>query len=188
MHRSLLIALLIVALAAALFVSCRSGGEDETTPAPSSDDDDNDDNDTGDDDDDNDSADDDTADDDTAADDDASPTGTQLAGEIDLFNTAEDYAGRPVKFYLYTQWIPNGTLPTAITNYTVPESGFPFSYDWDLNAVAPGDYYVFAFLDAVDGDGIINYDIDPVAAPYDVTTITSGETTTYNVNLVAPGK
>jgi hypothetical protein len=54
--------------------------------------------------------------------------------------------------------------------------------------VVTGDYYLFAFLDLVDGDGLIHPAVDPVHAPYLPTSITEGEATTANLTLISPTK
>ncbi|NLH47362.1 MAG: hypothetical protein GX444_02040 [Myxococcales bacterium] len=130
------------------------------------------------------------ADDDSGDDDDDTAAPMELAGEIRYYGETTDYTGRPVTLGLYTDWLPGEELPVAYVSYTVPETGFPFAYEWNLDdaAVAPGDYYVFGYLDAVDGDGVFVETVDPAAAPYYAVTVAAGLTTTWHVNLVAPQK
>jgi len=133
-------------------------------------------------------ADDDAADDDATDDDDA--TATRLAGEIRYFGEPGDVTGRPVLLYLFAQWLPAGTLPAAALTVEVPAAGFPFAYAWDVGdtEAAPGDYYLFAFLDVQDDDGLFNAGLDPAHAPYATTAVLAGQTTTAHITLVPPGE
>ena len=128
-------------------------------------------------------------DDDTAGDDDTAATTTMLSGEIDYVGDQTELADRPVYILLYTEWLPDtAVVPAGFVQVLVPEDGFPFAYEWDLDAaeVAAGEYYVFSFLDLADEDGLFNVEVDPVDAPYVATTITEGEATTVNLTLVTP--
>jgi len=109
-------------------------------------------------------------------------------GEIGFYGESTDLAGRPVWILLFTEWLPGAAVPVAFVQQTVPEQGFPFDYEWDLDAaeVAPGDYFVFAFLDIADEDGVFNETIDAVHAPFQATTIIAGTATTQNLTLVEP--
>ena len=132
----------------------------------------------------------DTDDDATGDDDDTAPEATTLAGQIDYVGEATDLTDRTVNIFLFATWLPGGNPATAFTQVSVPGTGFPFAYSWDLSetAAAPGDYYLFAYLDWEDDDGLFNEENDPVHAPYVPTTIVDGMTTTANITLVAPGK
>jgi hypothetical protein len=132
-----------------------------------------------------------TDDDDSTGDDDTVVEPTLLIGAIDLVDEeAKDYTGRPVNIYLFASWLPGGELPVAATQTTVPEAGFPYDYEWDLDAaeVAAGDYYVFAYLNVADEDGLFNPEADPVHAPYLPITIATGQTATANLTLVFPAE
>ncbi len=131
-------------------------------------------------------ADDDTADDDAADDDTVSPT--LLQGEV-RYTGDDNLAGRPVTMFLFKQWLPH-SLPVAVLKIDVPDGGFPFPYEWNMDEaqVEAGAYFLAAFLDAVDGDGYFNAAADPFYSPYLPTEITANETTTQNVTLVAPGR
>ena len=126
------------------------------------------------------------SDDDTADDDTVEPT--LLTGEI-RYSGTEDYADRPVKLMLFTEWLPE-SLPVGLLEVTVPEAGFPFAYEWnfDDDAIAAGTYYLTAYLDAVDGDGAFNPAADPVYSPYLPVEVVAAQTTTQNVTLVAPAR
>lgn len=130
--------------------------------------------------------DDDTADDDS---DDDTVEPTLLAGEI-AYTGSDDLTGRPVYMILWRDWLPQPADWEASLMITVPETGFPFTYEWDLDEaeVAAGDYYLMAFADAVAGDGFFNAEVDPVHAPYLPTTIGEAQTTEANLTLVQPGE
>jgi hypothetical protein len=193
-----LILLAVVVAAVFAFDACRPGGGLSTNQtAPIADDDiaPTDDDTSGVDDDDNDdtaSGDDDTSpsdDDSSPIDDDVSPGDAGLAGHIECDGCTGTVAGLAVRVLLYTTWEPTNPLAVSgITKFTVPSTGFPFAYAWDFTAagVAPGSYYVFAYLD-VSGTGAVNAAVDPIRAPFVSTPVVAGQTTTLNLVLVAPG-
>jgi len=128
-------------------------------------------------------------DDDNDADDDTVEEPTLLSGAID-YAGEDDLSGRPVYLFLYENWLPDVLVPAAWKKVDVPAEGFPFDYQWDMDAayVVPGNYYLAAFADAVAGDGWLNAAVDPVHSPYLPTAIVEDQTTVANVTLVPPGR
>ncbi|MBZ0273074.1 hypothetical protein K8I61_13625 [bacterium] len=120
------------------------------------------------------------ADDDDAGDDDTAADATLLAGEI---RYAGEKTGVDVVILLYTQWLPGGTLPVFSALVAIPETGFPFGYEIDLDALPAGNYYVTAYFDAEAGDGAYNPAVDPTHSPWAPVTVVAGETATYNITL-----
>mgnify|MGYP001162012362 CR=1 FL=1 len=130
--------------------------------------------------------DDDAADDDS---DDDTVEPTLLTGEI-TYSGESELIGRPVYLLLWRDWLPQPADWEATYLTAVPETGFPFTYEWDLDEaeVAAGDYYLMAFADAVAADGFFNAAVDPVHAPYLPTTIVAAQTNVANLTLVQPGE
>ena len=129
-------------------------------------------------------ADDDTAIDDTSAADDDTSDAPRLAGEMRYYG---DKTATEVWILVYTHWMPTG-LPLFGGAVTVPGDGFPFDYQLDATGVPAGSYFIAAYFDAVEGDGVYNPAIDPTHSPWYSVTLTPGQTTTYNITLVDPGK